>query len=57
VVFIDALMIKIRDGVVANRPVYLAIGIDCDGAKQVLGLWVGPPPGSQPSSGSPCCPS
>ena len=37
VVFIDALMVKIRDGVVANRPVYLAIGIDCDGAKQVLG--------------------
>ena len=39
------LMIKIRDGVVANRPVYLAIGIDCDGAKQVLGLWVGPTTG------------
>lgn len=45
VVFIDALMIKIRDGVVANRPVYLAIGIDCEGAKQVLGLWVGPTTG------------
>jgi putative transposase len=44
-VFIDALMIKIRDGVVANRPVYLAIGIDCDGAKQVLGMWVGPTTG------------
>jgi hypothetical protein len=26
VVFIDAPMVKIRDGVVANRPVYLAIG-------------------------------
>src|SRR5689334_22530244 len=45
VVFIDALTVKIRDGVVANRPVYLAIGIDCDGAKQVLGLWVGPATG------------
>jgi putative transposase len=45
VVFIDALMVKIRDGVVSNRPVYLAIGIDCDGAKQVLGLWVGPSTG------------
>src|SRR6478672_9848933 len=45
VVFIDALMIKIRDGVVANRPVYLAMGIDCDGAKNVLGLWVGPSTG------------
>ena len=30
---------------VTNRPVYLAIGIDCDGAKQVLGLWVGPTTG------------
>jgi hypothetical protein len=29
----------------ANRPVYLAIGIDCEGAKQVLGLWVGPTTG------------
>jgi putative transposase len=45
VVFIDALMVKTRDGVVANRPVYLAIGIDCEGAKQVLGLWVGPTAG------------
>jgi len=45
VVFIGALMIKIRDGVVASRPVYLAIGIDCEGAKQVLGLWVGPTTG------------
>jgi putative transposase len=45
VVFIDALMVKIRDGVVANRPVYLAIGIDCDGAKQMLGMWVGPATG------------
>jgi putative transposase len=45
VVFIDALMVKIRDGVVTNRPVYLAIGIDCDGHKQVLGLWVGPTTG------------
>ena len=42
VVFVDALMVKIRDGVVTNRPVYLAIGIDCEGAKQVLGMWVGP---------------
>ncbi|MGN6173741.1 MAG: IS256 family transposase [Streptosporangiaceae bacterium] len=45
VVFIDALMVKIRDGVVTNRAIYLAIGIDCDGAKQVLGLWVGPTTG------------
>jgi putative transposase len=45
VVFIDALMIKIRDGVVTNRAVYVAIGAGCEGAKQVLGLWVGPTTG------------
>jgi len=45
VIFIDALMVKIRDGVVTNRAVYLAIGIDCEGVKQVLGLWVGPTTG------------
>src|SRR5262249_19471071 len=45
VIFIDALMVKVRDGVVTNRPVYLAIGIDCEGRKQVLGLWVGPATG------------
>ena len=41
VVFIDALMIKIRDGNVANRPVYLAVGIDVDGHKHILGVWIG----------------
>jgi putative transposase len=45
VIFTGALMIKVRDGVVTSRPVYLAIGIDCEGAKQVLGLWAGPTTG------------
>jgi putative transposase len=45
VIFIDALMVKIRDGLVTNRAVYVAIGIDCGGAKQVLGLWIGPTTG------------
>jgi transposase-like protein len=45
VVFIDALMVKIRDGMVANRPVYLAIGVDVDGGKKVLGMWIGPSTG------------
>jgi transposase-like protein len=45
VVFIDALMVKIRDGVVTNRAVYVAIGISCEGQKEVLGLWVGPTTG------------
>jgi putative transposase len=42
VIFIDALMVKIRDGVVSSRPACLATGIDCDGEKQVLGLRAGP---------------
>jgi transposase-like protein len=42
VIIIDAIVIKIRDGQVANRPVYAALSIDCDGNRDVLGLWVGP---------------
>ena len=40
-VFIDAIMVKVRDGQVANRPVYAAIGVALDGRKDVLGLWMG----------------
>lgn len=42
IVYIDALWVKIRDGAVANRPVYLAVGVDLDGCKHILGLWIGP---------------
>ena len=42
IVYIDALMIKVRtQGVVTNRPAYLAIGVDIDGRKHVLGVWLG----------------
>jgi len=41
IVYFDALRVKIRDeGMVQNKAVYLAIGITCQGAKEVLGLWV-----------------
>ncbi|HEX8511183.1 MAG TPA: IS256 family transposase [Propionibacteriaceae bacterium] len=40
-IFIDAIMVKIRDGQVRNRPVYAAIGVDLDGHKDVLGMWAG----------------
>ena len=40
-VFIDAIVVKIRDGPVANRPVYAAIGVSLEGEKDILGLWVG----------------
>jgi putative transposase len=41
-VVIDAIFVKIRDGQVANRPVYVAMGINLDGERDVLGMWVGP---------------
>lgn len=40
-IFIDAIVVKIRDGQVANRPIYAAIGVSLAGEKDVLGLWVG----------------
>jgi transposase-like protein len=40
-IFIDALSVKVRDGQVANRPFYAAIGVDLAGHKDVLGLWAG----------------
>jgi transposase-like protein len=40
-VFIDAVVVKVRDGQVANRPFYAVIGVSVDGRKDVLGLWAG----------------
>jgi len=41
VVFLDAIRIKSRsDGVVQNMAVYLALGINVDGLKEVLGMWI-----------------
>ncbi|MFD1521480.1 IS256 family transposase [Pseudonocardia yunnanensis] len=40
-VFIDAIVVKIRDGQVVNRPVYAAIGVTLDGERDILGLWAG----------------
>jgi putative transposase len=40
VIFPDALMVKMRhDGRVENRAVYVAIGINEEGGKEVPGLW------------------
>ena len=41
VIFLDALRIKIRDGGrVVNKSAYMAIGVDLDGIKHILGLWI-----------------
>lgn len=41
VLWVDCIFVKIRDGAVASRPVYVVIGIDLEGRREVLGLWVG----------------
>jgi transposase-like protein len=40
-IFIDAIVVKVRDGQVANRPIYAAIGVSLEGEKDILGLWAG----------------
>lgn len=42
IMYLDAVVVKVRsEHVVANRPVYLAMGIDVEGRKNVLGMWLG----------------
>jgi len=41
VLFIDAIHVKIRDGQVANRPIYVALAVTVDGERDILGLWAG----------------
>ena len=40
-IFIDAVVVKVRDGQVANRPFYAAIGVSLAGERDILGLWAG----------------
>jgi putative transposase len=41
IVYVDALMVKVRDGAtVRNKACYLVVGVDCDGVKHVLGIWI-----------------
>ena len=48
VVFVDALVAKVRDGgSVRNKAVNIAVGIDCGGVKRVLGIWVAPAEGAK----------
>ncbi|MEU6041889.1 IS256 family transposase [Actinomadura sp. NPDC047616] len=41
VIFLDAIQVKIRDGQVANRPIYVALAVTVDGTRDILGLWAG----------------
>jgi putative transposase len=41
VIFIDCVNVKIRDGNVANRPIYVALAVTVAGTRDILGLWAG----------------
>ena len=41
IVYLDALMVKVRDeGHIQNKAIYVVLGVDLEGQKEVLGLWV-----------------
>ncbi|WP_443069152.1 IS256 family transposase [Streptomyces sp. NBC_01278] len=41
VLFIDCVHVKLRDGKVANRPVYVVLAVTVEGTREILGLWAG----------------
>jgi transposase-like protein len=48
IVFMDALVVKIKDnGKVISKAIYLALGIDLSGNKELLGMWVGKTEGAK----------
>lgn len=48
VIFLDCIVVKSRqDGRVANRSVYLALGITMEGQKELLGMWIAPSEGAK----------
>jgi putative transposase len=41
VIFIDAIVVKVREGQVRNKPIYVVIGVSVTGERDILGLWAG----------------
>jgi putative transposase len=42
ILYVDALVVKVRDGgTVINKAAYVVVGVDVDGRKHVLGIWIG----------------
>lgn len=41
VIFIDAIVVKVRDGQVTNKPFYVVIGVTTRGERDILGIWAG----------------
>ena len=41
VIYLDAIIVKVRDGAhVRNKAAHIAVGVDMDGVKHVLGIWI-----------------
>jgi len=41
IIYLDAIVVKVRDGAhVGNKSAYLAVGVDLEGVRRVLGIWV-----------------
>ena len=48
IIYLDGLVVKIRDqGHIMNKTVYLAIGVNVSGEKDLLGLWIGDTEGAK----------
>jgi len=48
IVYLDALMVKVRDeGHIRNKAIYVVLGVNLEGQKEVLGLWVGQTEGAK----------
>ena len=41
VIFVDALVVKVRDGQVRNTPFYVVLGVTTAGERDILGIWAG----------------
>ncbi|GAA2455661.1 IS256 family transposase [Actinomadura vinacea] len=52
VVFLDAIVVKVRDNnVVTSKPAYIAVGVDTDGEKHVLCIWLARTPSESATAG------
>ena len=41
VLFVDAIVVKVRDGQVRNTPFYVVMGVTVNGEREILGIWAG----------------
>jgi putative transposase len=56
VIYLDALVVKVRDGHQGrNKAAHIAVGVDLDGIKHVLGIWVQAAEGAKFQSGATGC--